>query len=137
MNKLEKLQALIGRKFRRKSDGREIDFLTLKKEKHEKYTIITNDESDWITTSVFDIDVLMEGFTEIIKHEVALKPKREGVQLQTLDFSNAMELKGILMENIKKVQENKEYIPQATSVQKSVQTIINLAKIELDTRTKL
>lgn len=41
-------------------------------------------------------------------------------------------LKGVLIENIDKVRENKEYVPQAQMVSKTVQTLINLTKMELE-----
>lgn len=42
----------------------------------------------------------------------------------------------MLLDDIKKVRKNKEYIPQAKQAAHSAQTIINLAKLELDIITK-
>lgn len=41
------------------------------------------------------------------------------------------DVKNILMDNIKKVQENSDYIPQANTVNQSVNSLINLAKLSL------
>lgn len=51
---------------------------------------------------------------------------------QTVIQSSAVELKNILMDNIRKVQENKDYIPQAQEVNSNVKSIIDLAKAEID-----
>ncbi len=42
------------------------------------------------------------------------------------------ELKGVIMENIRKVREDREYIPQAQAMAKQVQTLINLANLEFN-----
>lgn len=41
------------------------------------------------------------------------------------------ELKGVIMENIRKVRNDPEYIPQAQAMAKQVQTLINLTSLEL------
>lgn len=43
----------------------------------------------------------------------------------------AHQLKDILMDNIKRVQENKDYIPQADVVRENVDSMIDLAKTEI------
>lgn len=40
-------------------------------------------------------------------------------------------LKDVLLDNIKRVQENKEYIPQATAINENARTLIDLAKTEI------
>ena len=42
------------------------------------------------------------------------------------------ELKGVIMDNIRKVRSDPEYIPQAQAMAKQVQTLINLANLELN-----
>ncbi len=42
------------------------------------------------------------------------------------------ELKGVIMENIRKVRTDPEYIPQAQAMAKQVQTLINLTNLELN-----
>jgi len=41
-------------------------------------------------------------------------------------------LKGILMDNIEKVNQDKSFVIQAQTVSKNVQTLINLSKLELE-----
>ena len=49
-------------------------------------------------------------------------------------FSNShfAELRNVLMSNIERVQEDKEYLPQAVVVRDNVQSIIDLTKNEID-----
>ena len=42
------------------------------------------------------------------------------------------QLKGILLDNIEKVKENRDYIPQATTINNNVNSLINLTKLQLD-----
>jgi len=41
------------------------------------------------------------------------------------------QLKGMLLDNNSKVMENKDYIPQATTICNNVNSLINLTKLEL------
>lgn len=49
-----------------------------------------------------------------------------------LNNSGLSELQKILLDNIKKVQADKEYIPQASEIQNQVKTYIDLAKVQID-----
>lgn len=63
------------------------------------------------------------------------KPKSEtGVVVYQPSFSSAnfSDLREILMANIKKVQTEKEYLPQAVAVRDNVQSIIELTKNEIE-----
>lgn len=51
------------------------------------------------------------------------------VEMQSL--AGTSELRDILMDNIRKVREDKTFIPQAQAVSDSVKTIIELAKTEI------
>ncbi|HUR65503.1 MAG TPA: hypothetical protein VMZ03_04065 [Chitinophagaceae bacterium] len=46
--------------------------------------------------------------------------------------SKADALIAVLEDNIKKVQENKDYIPQASAINKNVSSIINIQKMKID-----
>jgi len=46
-------------------------------------------------------------------------------------------LRDTLMANIEKVKQDREYIPQAKMISDSINSLIGLAKIEIDLRTKL
>ena len=51
---------------------------------------------------------------------------------QSVIGSSAKELKEILMENIRQIKDNKEFIPQAVEINNNVKSIIDLAKAEVD-----
>lgn len=64
---------------------------------------------------------------EITKYDEGFNlPKR------SIDSSVISALKDELLDNIKKVKENKAYIPQAEAVRSSVDSIITLAKTEIE-----
>ncbi len=48
-----------------------------------------------------------------------------------INASVVKELKDMLLDNIRKIQENKEYIPQAEAVKSNVDCLIDLAKTEI------
>jgi len=49
-----------------------------------------------------------------------------------LNNSGLADLSKVLLDNIKKVQENKDYIPQACEIRDQVKTFIDLAKVQID-----
>lgn len=55
-----------------------------------------------------------------------------GKPIHTIIGNNAGELSRILMDNIKKVQEDPKYIGQAKEVRDNVREVISLARIEVD-----
>ncbi|MCO6499105.1 MAG: hypothetical protein J5I47_01865 [Vicingus serpentipes] len=50
----------------------------------------------------------------------------------TINGAVVSNVKQILLDNIKKVQENKDYIPQAAEINNNVKSIIDLAKAEIE-----
>ena len=61
-------------------------------------------------------------------------PEDTGFKLPALTVDKAVtsKLKDILMENIEKVKADKDYIPQAQAVKDNVDSILNLAKTEIE-----
>lgn len=59
-------------------------------------------------------------------------PKGYFIPEITVTASVAKELKDVLMDNIKKVQADKNYIPQAEAVKSNVDTLIALGKTEIE-----
>ncbi|PRY51512.1 hypothetical protein B0I27_10798 [Arcticibacter pallidicorallinus] len=51
---------------------------------------------------------------------------------QTIIRTSGGELKDLVMENIRKIQRDKEYIPQAIEINNQVKTLIDLAKTEIE-----
>lgn len=134
MKKIETLKALMGRKMKH-FDGREFMFHTYREEKG-KITIVTN--SEWLETTVFDIQVFLESFTEIPQDSVPIyKPEQKLPVLKTVNNETPSKLCEILLDNIEKVKNDRDYIPQASAISNAAQVIINLARLEIEMRTKL
>jgi hypothetical protein len=55
----------------------------------------------------------------------------QALQIVTESQKTITSLKDILLDNIKKVQENKEYINQAKTINNSVNTLLNMVSLEL------
>jgi hypothetical protein len=68
---------------------------------------------------------LEEKFIPLPSHSQT--PAKVGALSDTL-----VQLKDILMDNIKKVQEDKEYITQAKEVNNSIKEVVNLAKLDIE-----
>jgi hypothetical protein len=138
MKKLDKLKSLMGKKYKHEG-GAEFIFYTHKIDK-DKVTIVT--DSEWLIFNLYDIDVFMEKYKEIVidaNNEVMLVSKKEqslpAMKSVNTDVINS--LKDILISNIDKVQKDRDYVNQAKIVCNSVQGIVNLAKLELDIRKNL
>jgi hypothetical protein len=56
----------------------------------------------------------------------------KGMPFKTIIGSTASQLSEILMANIKKVQTNPEFVPQAKEVRDNVRELVNLARVEID-----
>lgn len=63
-----------------------------------------------------------------VDNSVAIVPQAAAI----LNTSGLSDLQNILLDNIKKVQGNKEYIPQASEIQAQVKTFIDLVKVQVD-----
>lgn len=55
----------------------------------------------------------------------------QALQIVTESQKTITSLKDILLDNIKKVQDNKEYINQAKTINNSVNTLLNMVSLEL------
>jgi hypothetical protein len=89
---------------------------------------------------VFDIGIFVSEFKEIIpaSHEIVTQTKKQNEPTaNTMDKSIMLKVRDALIESIDKVKGDKEYIHQAKQISTTAQTLINLAKLEVDIRTKL
>ena len=76
-----------------------------------------------------DASVYLKNFLLIPSKESDLLPVKYEM---SINRDTVGSLKEILMDNIKKIQANKEYIPQASEINNQVKSIIDLAKAEID-----
>ncbi len=69
----------------------------------------------------------------IEKLNTFLPEKKEDPKVELLVGSSVLrDVKDVLMDNIKKVQENKDYIPQAEQINKDANSIIKIAQTEIE-----
>lgn len=58
--------------------------------------------------------------------------KEQGMPFKTIISETAGPLSEILMANIKKVQNDPTFVPQAKEVRDNVRELVNLARVEID-----
>jgi len=59
------------------------------------------------------------------------RDNQEPLHMVVHDKKTMLNLRDIVVDNIKKVQEDKEYVPQAHAINKSINTLIQMAKMEI------
>lgn len=113
-----------------------------------KVTTDTRDRSfsedqftDWVKRCLpvqDDIEVLQEEMGMVHGNLKTASEVNKSRSVNTIVYqpsfksSNFSDLREVLMDNIKKVQESKEYLPQAVAVRDNVQSIIELTKNEIE-----
>lgn len=96
-----------------------------------------------IVCATEDITILVEDFqdtmsrflpdnTPIISHDHKPVVAPPSAVPQTIIRTSGGELKELVMDNIRKIQRDKEYIPQAIEINNQVKTLIDLAKTEIE-----
>ena len=95
--------------------------------KEESITIVT--DKDWVETTVYGLAELLKDFLEVSQED---SPALENTSLQVIaNTRNGLsELRSVLMDNIKTLQGNKEFIPQAKAINNNINTMINMVKLE-------
>lgn len=71
-------------------------------------------------------------FLEVEEEQVSVAKTAKTAIMANSGASDIQSLKNILLDNIRKVQESKEYVPQAAQISKSVTAFTNLAKAEME-----
>jgi hypothetical protein len=94
-------------------------------------------DRDWLETTYYNLQLFMEEFIIVETPEV-IEDRKPPVALQkktsVLPTEQLIGIRDILLDNIKKVQEDPSYIKQAQSVTNSVNALVNLAKTEIQYR---
>lgn len=136
--KIEQLQSMMGKHFKNKDNDEVVKFMSMKTE-GDQITIAT--DGDWIITSPFDLSVFFRKYTEVAvteKGEITILPSNSHVSISSTVMKDDVitYLTDTLKDNIKKVQTNKDYVPQAKEISNSISKLIDLAKIELEFKRK-
>lgn len=131
--KLSRLKELMGKTMHR-NDGEIYKFVSFQIE-DDKITIAT--DRDWLETSFYDLLVFLDGF-QVVETPEVIEEKRTAVALSkkpsVLPSEQLINIRDILLDNIRKVQDDPKYIPQAQSVTNTVNALVNLAKTEMQYR---
>lgn len=94
----------------------------------EEKLLIVSDKKWFPAIEVANSSKLLETFLETESEPETLPAQ---VIAQPVALQASGELKNIILENIRKVQADKEYIPQANEVGNQIKTLIDLAKTEI------
>lgn len=109
---------------------KQVEHQILKYEFDGKLLLITTDKEILQLPSV-DFSFHLKEFLPI--EEQLLPVNFNAVPVLNVASKEVMiELKDVLLDNIKKVQENKDYIPQAQEINNQVKSMIDLAKTEIE-----
>ena len=116
----EKLEKMLGKTFMH--NGRYYTVLSWQV-KDEKLTVAT--DNGWLEFELSQADKALAEFLPVHANNrqmaIVVMPKNGELQ----------NLKNVILDNIQKVQQDKEYIKQADSINKSISTLINMAKLEI------
>ena len=124
MKAIETLKSMTGKSWMYKT--RTVKILS-HKQKGNDISIVT--DHSWIETTLGDLPGVLEEFMEVEQDDSAAL---ESTSLQVIQETRTglTELRGILLENIKQLQDNKEFIPQAKAINNNINTMINMVKLE-------
>jgi hypothetical protein len=101
-------------------------------EERERVTIITDkNEFDRPLDAVMEFLNLFEAVEKPVSALQTLSESSMTLPQMQINGSVIRELKDVLMDNIKKVKEDKNYIPQAQAIKENVDAVIDLAKTEV------
>lgn len=120
---IEKLESIKGKLFiHKEKEERVLNY------KIEVDMICIHTDIDQYKIGFGDLNIFLRNFLLVDEHPVVNQNKG----LVILDNEGTKSIKEILMNNIKRVQNNPEYIPQAKQINSDVNSIIELAKAEIE-----
>lgn len=140
MSKEIKLAGMMGKTHQHKGTNQIYFFQSFNKNGDE---IIVATDKEWLNTTVYDLNVFMNNYlpVKMTEGEVVVIKKPETVgdlpALKTIQADTITMLRDTLMENISKVKADAAYIPQAKEIGNNINAIINLARTEIEMKTKL
>lgn len=105
------------------------------KQKEDHVTIVT--DKDWIEVPLFKLPALLEEFLEVEQEDeepqhLPSPSRNSSLQVTQNARQNLSSLKDVLLDNITKVQKDKEYINQAKAINNNINTLMNMYKLELE-----
>lgn len=120
-NSIEILNNMIGKSYQH--NGQVISIQSF--DRQGERIIIKTDKKD-IEVLEYILPSLLQDFTPCLVQQVQVLPTVQ------IDGNVIKSLKDTLLDNISRVRNSKDFIPQAEAIAKNVDGVINLAKIELE-----
>lgn len=97
-------------------------------------------DKEWFEVSYYDLSVFMQKFKEVPDTSVTIiepsKQQKQQLMSKSLGEDVITKLRDVLLDNINKVKTDPAYIPQAKTISDNVNSLVALAKAEIDLRTK-
>lgn len=126
MNAIDRLKQMIGNVYRHEGSIVTIHDVIIS----EPFGILKTDNGE-IKISLDDIESELSFFSLKKNNEMVHNP----TVMQMVSQSGAMyaQLQDTLLDTIRKVQDNKEYIPQASAINETMKSIIDLEKVKVQT----
>ncbi|HXU28140.1 MAG TPA: hypothetical protein VN698_12995 [Bacteroidia bacterium] len=140
MSRTKALSAMMGKTYQHRTSEEIYKFLSFKETGE---TILVATDKDWLETTIYNVNVFMREYKEVeVKGNdivaVANTPEKQMVSRSRIAPNQTLEkIRDVLLDSMDKVVASRDYVPQAQQISKSAQTLINLAKLEIDIHTKL
>lgn len=120
MNTLEKLNDMVGNTYMYKTKN-----ITI------RGYFLPNDEAVSIKTDVKNYIIPLSNLPGFIGECLEVEVESERVSLVPAQKNEVSNMKNILLDNIKKIQEDKAYINQAKAINNNINTLLNMVKLEI------
>ena len=133
---------MIGKTWREKETDEVYHFLSFK-QKGDIVHIATDKE--WLETTYYDLIEYVTKFEEVeiqnntltvIKTPDEKYLEKQKITSEALPKDTMIQLRDILLGNIQKTNDDASFVPQAKQISNTVNSLINLAKMELLIKTK-
>lgn len=122
------LESMIGHRYMYGATNHTITRYRINKERGRVTVITDKKEFDRPIDAAMEF---LEQFEPIPGRAVAVVQDQPNLPQMQVNSSVISELKDVLMDNIRKVKEDKNYIEQAEAVRQNVESVIGLAKTEI------
>lgn len=99
---------------------------------HKVFGFIINEEEFTLMTNKRELNFPTEKASQVLHDFLPVDDGGNGHALQLMPGAKEMvNLKNIVMQNIEKVQQDKGYIKQAESVNRSIATLVSMTRLEI------
>lgn len=121
MNLRNKINKMVGKTYMYNSHNQTVKGFSIVE---DEVTVITNRR---------EISLPLDKAEDMLKDFLPVDDEGSGkpALINMPDQKQVADLKSIVLENIKKVEKDRAYVPQANAINKSINALINMASLEL------